>query len=144
MGRQDNLRAAPAGLKAVKGVKPPKRRKSRKGGRVKDPVGTRRDILRAATIEFTRYGLSGARVDRIARQASSNKRMIYYYFKSKEALYRAVLEEAYRGIRERDMDQDFEKLSPTDAIRAMIGATLSYEERSEERRVGKECRSRWS
>ena len=51
------------------------------------------------TQEFARHGLGGARVDRIAARAKTNKRMLYYYFGNKEALFRAVLEGAYARIR---------------------------------------------
>ena len=55
----------------------------------------------AATGEFARYGLGGARVDRIAARAGANKRMLYYYFGNKEALFLAVLEARYAHIRQR-------------------------------------------
>ena len=48
-------------------------------------------ILSAAALEFAERGFAGARVDRIARRARVNKAMIYYHFKSKRALYRALL-----------------------------------------------------
>lgn len=51
---------------------------------------TRKRILEAATAEFSRYGIAGARVDRIAAAANSNKAMIYTYFGSKEGLLGAV------------------------------------------------------
>lgn len=53
--------------------------------------GTRDRILEAAVEEFAEYGLSGARVDRIARRAGVNKAMIYYHFSSKDRLYEAIL-----------------------------------------------------
>lgn len=56
-----------------------------------DPAGTRRRILDAAFDEFVRYGLAGARVDRIAGNAGANKQGIYAYFGSKEGLFDAVL-----------------------------------------------------
>ncbi len=49
-------------------------------------------ILKAAEQEFAKYGLEGARVDRIAKKASANKAMIYYHFQSKDKLYRTVIE----------------------------------------------------
>ncbi|MCY0388581.1 TetR family transcriptional regulator [Robbsia sp. Bb-Pol-6] len=61
----------------------------------RDPEGTRRRILDAATTEFHLGGLAGARVDGIARRASTNERMLYYYFGSKEQLFVAVLEKTY-------------------------------------------------
>jgi TetR/AcrR family transcriptional regulator len=48
-------------------------------------------ILAAAALEFAARGFAGARVDRIARRAKVNKAMIYYHFKSKQRLYRALL-----------------------------------------------------
>ncbi len=48
-------------------------------------------ILNAAALEFAERGFAGARVDRIARRARVNKAMLYYYFGSKQALYRALL-----------------------------------------------------
>jgi len=48
-------------------------------------------IVAAAAAEFAERGFAGARVDRIARRAGVNKAMLYYHFKSKQALYRAML-----------------------------------------------------
>jgi TetR/AcrR family transcriptional regulator len=53
---------------------------------------TRARILDAATREFSANGLAGARTERIAEAASVNKALIYYYFRSKDALYAAALE----------------------------------------------------
>lgn len=61
----------------------------------RDAWATRARILRAATLEFARHGFGGARGDRIARRARSSERMVYYYYGSKEGLFRAVLEAAY-------------------------------------------------
>src|SRR5215472_3654356 len=54
---------------------------------------TRATILAAAEREFARAGLAGARTDVIAAKAGVNKALLYYYFKSKEKLYLAVLED---------------------------------------------------
>src|SRR4051794_3354479 len=66
----------------------------------RDAEATRRSILDAAGCEFADKGLSGARVDAIALRAGTTVRMIYYYFGSKDGLYRAALERAYRTMRE--------------------------------------------
>lgn len=63
--------------------------------RRRDPEDARRRILRAAEREFAVRGPAGARVDRIARAAGLNKRMLYHYFGGKQALYRTVLEHAW-------------------------------------------------
>jgi TetR/AcrR family transcriptional regulator len=54
---------------------------------------TRARILRAAVREFSVHGLSGARTDAIAESAKVNKALLYYYFKSKQGLYAAAVEE---------------------------------------------------
>mgnify|MGYP000922532668 CR=1 FL=1 len=61
------------------------------GATIRDAEATRRRILAAALEEFAEKGIDGARVDRIAERARSNKRMLYHHFGSKEGLYRAVL-----------------------------------------------------
>ena len=66
--------------------------------RTNDPDGVRRNIVDVATREFAQKGYGGARVDAIANRTRTSKRMIYYYFGSKERLYLAVLEGAYAAI----------------------------------------------
>ena len=61
--------------------------------RVRDPEGTKRKILAAALQEFSAKGIDGARVDAIAARARVNKQLLYYYFDSKDGLFRAVLRE---------------------------------------------------
>lgn len=68
--------------------------------RQRDPERTRREILDVALTEFAVNGYSGARVDEIAARTRTTKRMIYYYFTSKEQLYIAVLERAYSTARD--------------------------------------------
>src|SRR5256885_14133973 len=52
-------------------------------------------ILAAAAAEFAERGFAGARVDRIARRARVNKAMLYYYFRSKQELYRTLLRQVF-------------------------------------------------
>ncbi len=81
-----------------------------------------------AAREFADKGLSGARIDEIAEKTSSSKRMIYYYFGSKEELYRAVLEQAYANIRGREeaAEAGFRELPAEQALRAQIEQTFDY------------------
>src|ERR1700740_3542522 len=53
---------------------------------------TARRIVATAEEIFAEQGLAGARMDEIARAAKVNKALLYYYFRSKEELYRFVLE----------------------------------------------------
>jgi len=89
---------------------------------------TKADILAVATEEFATYGLSGARVDAIAERTRTSKRMIYYYFKGKEGLYRAVLEQAYSEIRSLDTQVGIDEAEPEEAIRKIIDITFDYDE----------------
>ena len=94
--------------------------------RPRDPAATRQDILNAATIEFSDHGLTGARIGAIADRTRTTVRMIYYYFGSKEGLYRAVLDRAYTSIRETESALALDCLAPADAIRKLVEATFDY------------------
>ncbi|MDD7941399.1 TetR/AcrR family transcriptional regulator [Actinomycetospora lutea] len=96
--------------------------------RQRDPERTRAEILAVATEEFSTRGLAGARVDEIAAKTRTTKRMLYYYFGSKQGLYLAVLEQAYRGIRALEQGVDVEHLHPTAAIRALTDVTFDHHE----------------
>lgn len=99
---------------------------ARPAKRVRDADATRSRILAAATKEFAKLGLGGARVDVIAERSKANKRMIYHYFKSKDDLFRAVLEEAYAGIRSAEQRLDLDRLEPDAALKAFITFTWTY------------------
>ena len=92
----------------------------------RDPARTKSRILDAATAEFARYGLGGARVDRIAGRAGANKRMLYYYFGSKEELFLAVLEASYAHIRNAERELDLEHRDPREALRRLVEFTWKY------------------
>jgi AcrR family transcriptional regulator len=81
-------------------------------------------IVDIATVEFVEKGLAGARIDEIAGKAT--KRKIYYYFEGKDELYRAVLERAYRQVRESESTVDIETGSALDALRRLIEHDVRY------------------
>ncbi|MFT4173641.1 MAG: TetR/AcrR family transcriptional regulator [Rhodocyclaceae bacterium] len=87
---------------------------------------TRAQILAAARDEFAERGFDGARVDAIAERAGSNKRMLYYYFESKEALFLAVMEDTYRSIREAERELKLLEMAPIEAIKALMTFTWNY------------------
>jgi AcrR family transcriptional regulator len=95
--------------------------------RTNDPERTMADIIEVATHEFSEKGLAGARIDVIAEAMRTSKRMIYYYFGSKEGLYIRVLEEAYRRIRQIESGLHLEDLAPEDALRKLVGFTVDYQ-----------------
>lgn len=92
----------------------------------RDAARTRADLLAVATEVFAADGYSGARVDEIAERTRTTKRMIYYYFDSKEGLYQAVLEEAYRGIRRAESTIDVSALDPATALRRVAELTFDH------------------
>ncbi len=95
--------------------------------RTNDPERTRADIIEVATREFADKGLAGARIDLIAEAMRTSKRMIYYYFGSKEGLYLAVLENAYSRMRGIEAELHLEDLPPEDALRKLVGHTVDYQ-----------------
>lgn len=87
---------------------------------------SRERILNVAVREFAAKGLSGARVDRIALSAKTSKRMLYYYFPGKQALYRAVLERAYSEIRAAEASVDVDHMDPVEALQTLVGLSFDY------------------
>ena len=92
----------------------------------RDAGRTRTEILDIATREFADRGYNGARVDEIATKTRTTKRMIYYYFGSKEQLYIAVLERVYLQIRTAEQTLDVDGLDPVDAIRRIAELTFDH------------------
>ncbi|KDA04721.1 TetR family transcriptional regulator [Microbacterium sp. CH12i] len=93
--------------------------------RKRDAERTRAELLEVATEAFAESGYAGTRVDEIAERTQTTKRMIYYYFGGKEQLYLAVLENAYRGIRETEQSIQAGDLPPVEALRQI--AELTYD-----------------
>lgn len=93
--------------------------------RKRDAERTRAELLEVATEAFAEGGYAGTRVDEIAERTQTTKRMIYYYFGGKEQLYLAVLENAYRGIRETEQSIHAGDLPPVEALRQI--AELTYD-----------------
>jgi TetR/AcrR family transcriptional regulator len=84
--------------------------------RAERSAATRRAILAAAERVFAESGLAGARTDAIAAKAGVNKALLYYYFKSKESLYQAVLEDHFREFNR----QALELLSASGSAREIL------------------------
>src|SRR3954447_16268425 len=96
--------------------------------RTRDRDRTRAEILAVATREFSEHGYSGARVDEIAERTRTTKRMLYYYFESKEGLYAEVFRAAYAEIRTREQSIDVDHLDPVAAIRRIAELTFDHHE----------------
>src|SRR6202034_290783 len=103
-----------------------RRRGSRPLGSRGQPEESRASILQAAAKEFAEHGIAGARTDAIAREAEVNKALLYYYFKDKETLYGAVLDDAFSGLKTavfRVLDGD---LAPREKILAYVTTYFDY------------------
>jgi TetR/AcrR family transcriptional regulator len=92
----------------------------------RNPEASRARILDAARLEFVSHGLSGGRVDRIAKQSGVNKNLIYHYFGSKDALYLTVLERIYADLRTRQQDQDLRGLPPVEGMKRLVANTFDH------------------
>jgi TetR/AcrR family transcriptional regulator len=90
------------------------------------PEESRASILQAAAKEFAELGIAGARTDAIAREAQVNKALLYYYFKDKETLYGAVLDNAFSGMKARVFRVLESDLPPREKIMAYVGAYFDF------------------
>ena len=90
------------------------------------PEESRAAILKASVAEFAEHGVAGARTDAIARAARVNKALLYYYFKDKDALYEAVLEHVFSGLRARVVPVLESKLPPREKMLQYLGAYFDY------------------
>src|SRR5580692_12539766 len=90
------------------------------------PEESRAAILKAAVAEFADHGIAGARTDAIARAANVNKALLYYYFRDKDALYEAVLDHVFGGLRARVVPALESKLPPRQKMLEYLGAYFDY------------------
>jgi len=109
--------------KAGQDAKKPRRELSFKA---RNPAKTKESILDAAIKEFGLHGYKGARVDKIAKRANANMRMLYHYFVNKEKLYIAVLEHMYERVRSQERELKLEHLEPEEGMRRLIGFTFEH------------------
>ncbi len=94
--------------------------------RTRDAERSRQAILDAARAAFAELGLGGTRLDDVAARAGVDKRLIYYYFESKDKLFLAVLEEVYTGIRSAEAELALTELPPVEAVTRLIEFTWHY------------------
>jgi AcrR family transcriptional regulator len=90
------------------------------------PEESRAAILAAAAQEFAEHGIAGARTDTIAQEAGVNKALLYYYFKDKETLYGAVLDDAFSGLKKTVFQVLDSDLPPREKILAYAGAYFNF------------------
>ena len=135
MNRVVHSSKKPASLSQAASVVTAASEKSKAGigtRRTNDPARTMAEILSVATQEFAQKGLAGARIDEIAERTRTSKRMIYYYFESKEGLYVKVLEHAYQRVRAIESELHLGDLAPEQALRRLVQFTFDHHAGNEE------------
>jgi AcrR family transcriptional regulator len=90
------------------------------------PEESRAAILAAAAHEFAQHGIAGARTDAIAREADVNKALLYYYFKDKETLYGAVLDDVFSGLKTAVFKALDSELPAREKILAYVGQYFDF------------------
>ena len=98
---------------------------SQKTVRSRDSEATKAEILDAAVEEFALQGLNNARIETIAANTGVTKAMIYYYFKSKEGLYVAVLERGFNSYMRPVQELSLNNLSPEKALKQYVQCLLA-------------------
>lgn len=79
------------------------------------------DILLAALHVFSRDGFSAARTDDVAEEAGVSKGTLYLYFKSKEDMFKAVIEDNLRPVLDEATKLSLEgKLSAEEQLTTML------------------------
>src|ERR1041385_1677026 len=101
-------------------------RRANKLGTRGQPEQTQAAILDAATAEFSREGLAGARTDTIARAAAVNKALLDYHFHDKESLSAAVLDRVFTGLAARINEALDRPLAPRERLLAYAAAHFDY------------------
>ena len=99
--------------------------RARLGSRGK-PEESRAAILQAAIREFAREGIAGARTDAIATSAKVNKALLYYYFRDKDALYGAALEQVFRERDQHLMPILAENIPPGEKLLRYVAAFFDF------------------
>src|ERR1700722_18102027 len=89
-------------------------------------LSTARRIVATAEDIFAEQGLAGARMDEIARAAKVNKALLYYYFRSKEELYRFVLEALLSQLGARVGDPATATSSPRKKMAAVVNHFFDF------------------
>ncbi|WP_313160050.1 TetR family transcriptional regulator, partial [Mixta calida] len=94
--------------------------------RKNDPEGLKKRIIEGALKAFAEYGMQGARLEQIALNAQTTKRMVVYHFGNKENLYIAVLEQVYQQIRQHETGLNLKAMPPEEAMTRLVEESFDY------------------
>ena len=98
----------------------------RQNSRKPRPSNKRAKILRAAEKEFAQKGYAGARVDKIAKAAKLDKATLYYYFRTKQDIYNAVLmdvTQTFTDLSSKGFEQD---IDPGEELAALVDVLVDF------------------
>ncbi|MCU5772497.1 TetR family transcriptional regulator [Erwiniaceae bacterium BAC15a-03b] len=94
--------------------------------RKNDPEGLKKRIIAGALKAFAEFGMQGARLEQIAENAETTKRMVVYHFGNKEKLYITVLELVYQQIRQHETGLNLSALPPEEAMIKLAEESFDY------------------
>lgn len=83
-------------------------------------------IISEATRLFSRFGLEKTTMEDIARAAGKGKSTLYYYFKSKEDVFAAVIKREIAGLKSAIINAVEREDDPYGKFMAFVGARLDY------------------
>jgi TetR/AcrR family transcriptional regulator len=113
----------------------PSKRDAKSVHSVRDAQLTQQRILDAAEQEFSRHGLSGARLSAIATLAQVTTASLHYYFENKENLYKAVLQRPIDEVQSTLGQLNFDGLSPEAALKQIIRIAIANEAQNPQRQM---------
>ncbi|MBD2261206.1 TetR/AcrR family transcriptional regulator [Pseudanabaena sp. FACHB-2040] len=113
----------------------PSKRGAKSVPSVRDAQITQQRILDAAEQEFSRHGLSGARLSAIADLAQVTTASLHYYFENKENLYKAVLQRPINEVQSTLGQLNFDDLSPEEALKQIIRIAIANEAKNPQRQM---------
>ena len=93
---------------------------------LRNPDRTRRRILQSAIHLFSKHGFHAASVDQIVGRAQVNKRMVYHYFGSKDALFEAALSEVYKRIEKIEFHAVERGRSPREKLSRLLESYFEF------------------
>lgn len=100
------------------------------GIRRRNPERTKRRLLQAAVALFAERGYHGVAVDEIVTRARENKRMVYYYFRSKRSIYLAALLEVFSGLERVEFEAVLSDAGPEQQLRDLMAVYFDFLDRN--------------
>src|SRR5476651_1959310 len=97
-------------------------------------------ILSAAEVLFSTSGFNAVSIRNIAHEAGANPGSVTYHFKSKDGLLLEIYKRHCGPMNRRRIELLVAAMRVRDLQNRLEAVVRAYVQRSEERRVGKECR----